>query len=70
MVRFLYFRGASPLGFEPVMSQASVIVIDREMKKLFDLAQILLLGSWFVLSLCWEHCFRIQLRVSVPLELR
>ena len=61
VVCFLYFCGASPLRFELVISQASVIVIDTEMKKLFDLAQILPLGIWFVLSLHWEHCFRIQL---------
>ena len=61
VVYFLYFCGASPLRFELVISQASVIVIDTEMKKLFDLAQILPLGIWFVLSLHWEHCFRIQL---------
>lgn len=30
------------------MSQASVIFIDSKMKKLFALAQILPLGSWFV----------------------
>lgn len=61
VVCFLYFCGASPLRFELVTSQSSVIVIDREMKKLFDLAQTFPLGSWFVLSLRWEHCFRIQL---------
>lgn len=60
-VCFLYFCGASALRFELVMSQVSGIVIDREMKELFDLAQILPLGSWFVLSLRWECCFRIQL---------
>lgn len=42
----LYFCGASPLRFELVMSQASVIITDSEMKKLWSCSG--LTSRWLV----------------------
>jgi len=69
-VCLLCFCGALPLRFELVGSQASVIVIVRETEELFDLAEILPLGGWFVLSLCCSFRAKVELSSSSAVSAR